>query len=94
MKISPRPDHPAAARLIRGDQPSPTGQTSPRVLYRGDLSSLFQTVPAAGTFGKDYGPDLAVWLAPRRLDPLRPARIPGARDFVFGRGSASAADLW
>jgi hypothetical protein len=32
---------------------------------------LFQIVPAAGSFGKDYGPDLAVWLAPRRVDPFR-----------------------
>jgi hypothetical protein len=63
-------------------------------LYRRDLSSLFQIVPAAGSFGKDYGPDLAVWFAARRDDPFRPARNPGARDFVFGRGSTSGADLW
>jgi hypothetical protein len=68
-------------------------------LYRRDLSSLFQIVPAPDSFGKDYGPDLAVWLVPRRLDPfrfdpLRPARNPDGRAFDFGRGSASGADLW
>jgi len=36
-------------------------------LYRGDLSRLFQIVPAAGTFGKDYGPDLARFLAAAKV---------------------------
>jgi len=26
-----------------------------------------------GTFGEDYGPDLAFWAACRRLEPFRPA---------------------
>jgi len=55
--------------------PTPSGGFV-RVLYRRDLSSLFQIVPAAGNFGKDYGPDLAVWPAPRiERRRLRPSLV-------------------
>jgi len=47
-------------------------------LYRRDLSSLFQIGPAPGTFGKDYGPDLAVWRAARRFEPFRFEPLPAA----------------
>src|SRR6516164_356977 len=47
-----------------------------------------------GTFGEDYGPDLAFWAACRRLDrSVRPACRPAAALAVLA-GSVSGADLW
>src|SRR5215471_13501440 len=91
MKTSPRPDHPPQHGSSGVTSPPPAEQVSPVFCTAATFRVCFKSSPPAGTFGKDYGPDLAAWLAPRRvdpfrLDPLRPARNPTARDFVFGIG--------
>ena len=86
MKISPRPDYSSQRDSSGVTQPSPCRADIARFLYRGDLSGLFHIVPAVGSFGKDYGPDLAVWLATRRPSASSTIALIGRHLRLFGGG--------